>query len=148
MTAIFSLQHHPAQHRQHPPGWGGGWNPQLDHCSTSRCPQVQFPDRWVGEKRQVKTGDFSWNKLRVYVCLWAAAEGKYRGLLDVLGTLLREEGPAALYKGFNAVFLRAFPANAVCVHTFMISFFTFLLINGSCLLFPASVMMSLPRPVF
>uniref|UniRef100_H3CMZ1 Uncharacterized protein n=1 Tax=Tetraodon nigroviridis TaxID=99883 RepID=H3CMZ1_TETNG len=44
----------------------------------------------------------------------AAAEGKYRGLLDVLRTLLREEGPAALYKGFNAVFLRAFPANAAC----------------------------------
>uniref|UniRef100_H2TW33 Si:dkey-150i13.2 n=1 Tax=Takifugu rubripes TaxID=31033 RepID=H2TW33_TAKRU len=43
-----------------------------------------------------------------------AAEGKYSGLLDVLRTLLREEGPAALYKGFNAVFLRAFPANAAC----------------------------------
>ncbi|XP_060914315.1 mitochondrial carnitine/acylcarnitine carrier protein [Labrus mixtus] len=43
-----------------------------------------------------------------------AAEGKYRGLLDVLRTLLREEGPKALYKGFNAVFLRAFPANAAC----------------------------------
>uniref|UniRef100_A0A3Q3WN12 Uncharacterized protein n=1 Tax=Mola mola TaxID=94237 RepID=A0A3Q3WN12_MOLML len=43
-----------------------------------------------------------------------AADGKYRGLLDVLRTLLREEGPAALYKGFNAVFLRAFPANAAC----------------------------------
>ncbi|KAM8862770.1 mitochondrial carnitine/acylcarnitine carrier protein-like isoform 1-T1 [Spinachia spinachia] len=43
-----------------------------------------------------------------------AAEGKYRGLVDVLRTLLREEGPKALYKGFNAVFLRAFPANAAC----------------------------------
>ncbi|XP_054636371.1 mitochondrial carnitine/acylcarnitine carrier protein isoform X1 [Dunckerocampus dactyliophorus] len=42
-----------------------------------------------------------------------AADGKYRGLVDVLRTLLREEGPKALYKGFNAVFLRAFPANAV-----------------------------------
>ncbi|AWP09997.1 putative tafazzin-like [Scophthalmus maximus] len=41
-----------------------------------------------------------------------AADGKYRGLVDVLRTLLREEGPKALYKGFNAVFLRAFPANA------------------------------------
>uniref|UniRef100_A0A4W6EW09 Si:dkey-150i13.2 n=1 Tax=Lates calcarifer TaxID=8187 RepID=A0A4W6EW09_LATCA len=43
-----------------------------------------------------------------------AADGKYRGLLDVLRTLLREEGPTGLYKGFNAVFLRAFPANAAC----------------------------------
>lgn len=53
--------------------------------------------------------------VRVYVrvCVRAAADGKYSGLLDVLRTLLREEGPAALYKGFNAVFLRAFPANAV-----------------------------------
>ncbi|KAG8003035.1 Mitochondrial carnitine/acylcarnitine carrier protein [Nibea albiflora] len=36
------------------------------------------------------------------------------GLVDVLRTLLREEGPTGLYKGFNAVFLRAFPANAAC----------------------------------
>ncbi|KAM9855440.1 mitochondrial carnitine/acylcarnitine carrier protein-like isoform 2-T2 [Aulostomus maculatus] len=43
-----------------------------------------------------------------------AADGKYRGLLDVLRTLLQDEGPKALYKGFNAVFLRAFPANAAC----------------------------------
>ncbi|KAM3617681.1 uncharacterized protein V6R79_009580 [Siganus canaliculatus] len=43
-----------------------------------------------------------------------AAEGKYRGLADVLKTLLRDEGPTGLYKGFNAVFLRAFPANAAC----------------------------------
>ena len=49
------------------------------------------------------------------VCVRAAADGKYRGALDVLRTLLREEGPTALYKGFNAVFLRAFPANAVRV---------------------------------
>ncbi|XP_068605617.1 mitochondrial carnitine/acylcarnitine carrier protein [Brachionichthys hirsutus] len=43
-----------------------------------------------------------------------AAHGKYSGLSDVLVTLLREEGPAGLYKGFNAVFLRAFLANAAC----------------------------------
>uniref|UniRef100_A0A8C5BNR0 Mitochondrial carnitine/acylcarnitine carrier protein n=1 Tax=Gadus morhua TaxID=8049 RepID=A0A8C5BNR0_GADMO len=43
-----------------------------------------------------------------------AADGKYRGQVDVLRTLLREEGPRGLYKGFNAVFLRAFPANAAC----------------------------------
>ncbi|XP_033987786.1 mitochondrial carnitine/acylcarnitine carrier protein [Trematomus bernacchii] len=43
-----------------------------------------------------------------------APDGKYRGVVDVLRTLLREEGPKSLYKGFNAVFLRAFPANAAC----------------------------------
>ncbi|XP_062316447.1 mitochondrial carnitine/acylcarnitine carrier protein isoform X1 [Osmerus eperlanus] len=43
-----------------------------------------------------------------------AADGRYRGLVDVLRELLKEEGPRALYKGFNAVFLRAFPANAAC----------------------------------
>lgn len=47
------------------------------------------------------------------VCVCVAADGKYAGLVDVLRTLLREEGPTGLYKGFNAVFLRAFPANAV-----------------------------------
>ncbi|KAF3697402.1 Mitochondrial carnitine/acylcarnitine carrier protein Carnitine/acylcarnitine translocase [Channa argus] len=50
-----------------------------------------------------------------------AAEGKYRGLLDVLRTLLREEGPKGLYKGFNAVFLRAFPANAACFFGFEVA---------------------------
>ncbi|TNN35655.1 Mitochondrial carnitine/acylcarnitine carrier protein [Liparis tanakae] len=40
--------------------------------------------------------------------------GKYSGVVDVLRTLLSEEGPKSLYKGFNAVFLRAFPANAAC----------------------------------
>ncbi|XP_064877097.1 mitochondrial carnitine/acylcarnitine carrier protein-like isoform X2 [Oncorhynchus nerka] len=45
-----------------------------------------------------------------------APDGRYRGtgLLDVLRELLRDEGPRALYKGSNAVFLRAFPANAAC----------------------------------
>lgn len=56
------------------------------------------------------------------VCVCSAAEGKYSGLLDVLRTLLREEGPAALYKGFNAVFLRAFPANAVPVYMSYMSY--------------------------
>lgn len=58
-----------------------------------------------------------WNEkepsMCVFVCVFLAADGKYRGLVDVLRTLLREEGPKGLYKGFNAVFLRAFPANAV-----------------------------------
>ncbi|XP_061075403.1 mitochondrial carnitine/acylcarnitine carrier protein-like isoform X2 [Conger conger] len=43
-----------------------------------------------------------------------AAEGHYRGLRDVLLKLIQEEGPGALYKGFTAVMLRAFPANAAC----------------------------------
>lgn len=43
-----------------------------------------------------------------------APEGKYpNGFRDVLRELIREEGVASLYKGFNAVMLRAFPANAV-----------------------------------
>ncbi|KAK3519117.1 hypothetical protein QTP70_017050, partial [Hemibagrus guttatus] len=43
-----------------------------------------------------------------------AADGRYSGLVDVLRTLLREEGARALYKGLSAVMLRAFPANAAC----------------------------------
>lgn len=73
------------------------------------------------------------------LCLCVAADGKYRGLADVLRALLREEGPKALYKGFNAVFLRAFPANAVTLiqilihayltphisaHVFIVAFFS------------------------
>lgn len=51
------------------------------------------------------------------VCfLCVAPEGKYpNGFRDVLRELVREEGVASLYKGFNAVMLRAFPANAVSV---------------------------------
>lgn len=56
------------------------------------------------------------------MCVFTAADGKYRGLVDVLRALLREEGPKALYKGFNAVFLRAFPANAVTLHSHIIIF--------------------------
>ncbi|XP_062871595.1 mitochondrial carnitine/acylcarnitine carrier protein [Trichomycterus rosablanca] len=43
-----------------------------------------------------------------------AADGRYRGLVDVFRSLLREEGATALYKGLSAVMLRAFPANAAC----------------------------------
>eukprot|EP00064_Thunnus_orientalis_P014338 superscaffoldBa00002471_g14381 len=43
-----------------------------------------------------------------------APEGKYpNGFRDVLRELIREEGVASLYKGFTAVMLRAFPANAI-----------------------------------
>ncbi len=51
----------------------------------------------------------------VCVCVLSAApEGKYpSGFRDVLRELIREEGIGSLYKGFNAVMLRAFPANAV-----------------------------------
>lgn len=44
-----------------------------------------------------------------------APEGKYpNGFRDVLRELIREEGIGSLYKGFTAVMLRAFPANAAC----------------------------------
>ncbi|CAM9143832.1 unnamed protein product, partial [Ectocarpus sp. 6 AP-2014] len=43
-----------------------------------------------------------------------AAEGTYSNLGDVLRTLLREEGAAALYRGVAPAMLRAFPANAAC----------------------------------
>lgn len=47
--------------------------------------------------------------------LQAAPEGTYpNGMRDVFKTLIREEGVTALYKGAVPVFLRAFPANAVC----------------------------------
>ncbi|XP_009074809.1 PREDICTED: mitochondrial carnitine/acylcarnitine carrier protein [Acanthisitta chloris] len=44
-----------------------------------------------------------------------APAGKYpNGFRDVLKELIREEGIASLYKGFTAVMIRAFPANAAC----------------------------------
>uniref|UniRef100_G3WLL0 Solute carrier family 25 member 20 n=1 Tax=Sarcophilus harrisii TaxID=9305 RepID=G3WLL0_SARHA len=44
-----------------------------------------------------------------------APPGKYpNGFRDVLRELIREEGIASLYKGFTAVMIRAFPANAAC----------------------------------
>jgi len=47
--------------------------------------------------------------------LQTAPEGAYPGgLKDVLRTLLKNEGPAALYKGFVPVMCRAVPANAAC----------------------------------
>uniref|UniRef100_A0A8C9Q6G0 Solute carrier family 25 member 20 n=1 Tax=Spermophilus dauricus TaxID=99837 RepID=A0A8C9Q6G0_SPEDA len=44
-----------------------------------------------------------------------APPGKYpNGFRDVLRELIRDEGITSLYKGFNAVMIRAFPANAAC----------------------------------
>nr|KAF6311197.1 solute carrier family 25 member 20 [Myotis myotis] len=44
-----------------------------------------------------------------------APPGKYpNGFRDVLRELVRNEGVASLYKGFTAVMIRAFPANAAC----------------------------------
>uniref|UniRef100_A0A7M4FGM5 Solute carrier family 25 member 20 n=1 Tax=Crocodylus porosus TaxID=8502 RepID=A0A7M4FGM5_CROPO len=44
-----------------------------------------------------------------------APPGKYpNGFRDVLRDLIREEGVSSLYKGFTAVMIRAFPANAAC----------------------------------
>lgn len=43
-----------------------------------------------------------------------APPGKYpNGFRDVLRELIRDEGITSLYKGFTAVMIRAFPANAV-----------------------------------
>jgi len=44
----------------------------------------------------------------------SAPEGKYSGLMDVLRTLLKEEGPKGLFKGVVPAMARAFPANAAC----------------------------------
>jgi solute carrier family 25 carnitine/acylcarnitine transporter 20/29 len=44
-----------------------------------------------------------------------APAGKYKNLLDVFQTLLREEGPRALFRGISPALLRAFPANAACL---------------------------------
>lgn len=47
--------------------------------------------------------------------LQTAPEGTYpNGLRDVFSKLMKEEGPAALYRGCTPVMLRAFPANAAC----------------------------------
>lgn len=53
----------------------------------------------------------------------AAPPGKYpNGFRDVLRELIREEGVASLYKGFTAVMIRAFPANAVSKLPFQMGF--------------------------
>lgn len=44
----------------------------------------------------------------------SAPEGKYKSALDVLKTLVKEEGVAALYKGLGPAMIRAYPANAAC----------------------------------
>lgn len=83
----------------------------------------------------------------MFVCV--AADGKYRGLVDVLRALLREEGPKALYKGFNAVFLRAFPANAVTLIQILIHSYLTTHINTSTHIFIMAFFSSLPlRLVF
>jgi solute carrier family 25 carnitine/acylcarnitine transporter 20/29 len=46
--------------------------------------------------------------------LQTAPEGKYSGILDVVRTMLREEGPRSLFKGVLPAMARAFPANAAC----------------------------------
>ena len=43
-----------------------------------------------------------------------APDGKYSSVFDVYRTLMREEGPGALFTGFRPAMIRAFPANAAC----------------------------------
>lgn len=70
---------------------------------------------------------YDWSPLS----LLPAPEGKYpNGFRDVLRELLREEGVASLYKGFTAVMLRAFPANAVSTHA-LLTYSTYSLFNSS-----------------
>eukprot|EP00118_Oscarella_pearsei_P027654 m.311258 g.311258 ORF g.311258 m.311258 type:complete len:300 (+) comp63451_c0_seq1:19-918(+) len=64
--------------------------------------------------------------------LQTAPEGAYpRGVRDVFRQLIREEGPAALFKGLFPVMLRAFPANAACFlgYEFAMKFFDWILPN-------------------
>lgn len=46
--------------------------------------------------------------------LQTAPEGKYSGMVDVFRSIVREEGPRALFKGVGPAMARAFPANAAC----------------------------------
>lgn len=43
-----------------------------------------------------------------------APEGKYSGVVDVFRDVMKNEGLKGMYRGFGAVMLRAFPANACC----------------------------------
>ena len=43
-----------------------------------------------------------------------APEGKYNSLYHVYTTLMKEEGPTALFHGIRPALIRAFPANAAC----------------------------------
>lgn len=44
----------------------------------------------------------------------SAPEGTYKNTWDVLGKLLKNEGPSALFTGIKPALIRAFPANAAC----------------------------------
>jgi len=51
--------------------------------------------------------------------LQIAPEGKYKhGIRSVFKEVMANEGIGALYKGFTAVMLRAFPANAACFYAY------------------------------
>ncbi|XP_032690069.1 congested-like trachea protein isoform X1 [Odontomachus brunneus] len=54
--------------------------------------------------------------------LQTAPEGTYKkGIREVFVKLMKNEGPAALYKGVVPVMLRAFPANAACFMGFEVA---------------------------
>ncbi|EDQ91806.1 uncharacterized protein MONBRDRAFT_17649 [Monosiga brevicollis MX1] len=46
--------------------------------------------------------------------LQVAPEGKYGNIHHVFADIMRNEGPRALFRGFSAAMVRAFPANAAC----------------------------------
>jgi len=47
--------------------------------------------------------------------LQTAPNGTYKNLFDVFQSLVRTEGPTALFRGLSPALLRAFPANAACL---------------------------------
>uniref|UniRef100_H3B7V4 Solute carrier family 25 member 20 n=1 Tax=Latimeria chalumnae TaxID=7897 RepID=H3B7V4_LATCH len=85
------------------------FTPEGQRANSEFCPCFQF----------YKRGD----RMNIYTLsiLFLAPEGLYRGLTDVFRQLIQEEGPMSLYKGFSAVMLRAFPANAACFLGFELS---------------------------
>jgi len=51
----------------------------------------------------------------LFIVYYIAPEDMYKnGVREVFITLMKSEGPTALYKGIVPVMLRAFPANAAC----------------------------------
>ena len=47
--------------------------------------------------------------------LQTAPNGRYNGFVDAARTLLKEDGPKALFRGLSPALMRAFPANAACL---------------------------------
>lgn len=100
--------------------WGCGEHLTSVHWAFAELPYLFAVPVWTSRKPWAVTCGTSFNprhcrtsELTCCASLSAPA-GKYpNGFRDVLRELIREEGVASLYKGFTAVMIRAFPANAV-----------------------------------